>query len=182
MKSPRSWLNRSRVRRHRWGFAPGAAEASIAAARGVEKLIAAGFRSPGQRVLEEALERGGAVKFFFGRTGQFIVQRFQQPLQFRAHERRSSRIPRGLPRTLARARVRAGLSSPGGSSQQAPRWFGPGSRGPVSPGQASGPLPPIRPKGAYAPPAVRVWTRQPNAGLPNQSDDGTRRTSLPLGL
>src|SRR5438552_3384688 len=129
MNSPKTWRNPSRLRRDRWGFAPGAAEALIAAAQGVEKLIAAGFRSPGQRVLEEALERGGAVKFFFGRTGQLPVQRFQQPLQFRAHERRSSRIPRGLPRTLARARVRAGLSSPGGSSRQAPLWRGPGSRG-----------------------------------------------------
>jgi len=42
--------------------------------QGVEKLIAAGARPPGQGVLEQALEGGGSVKFFFGRTGQLLVQ------------------------------------------------------------------------------------------------------------
>src|SRR5437867_4454204 len=181
MNSPKTWPNRSRARWHRWRFAAGAAEASIAALQGVEKLIAAGSGPPSQRVLEEALERGDAVKFFFGRTGQLLVQRFEQPLQFRAHERRPSRTPRALPRTSARARARAGPSSPGGSSRQGPLWLGPGSRGLGLPGPASGLLPPTRPTVGHAPPGAPAWARQPNGGPPSQSDDGTRRTNLPPG-
>src|SRR5207302_8766609 len=95
----------------------------------VQQFIPARPSPTRQSIFEQPLKRGHTLRLLLGRTGELLVQCFQQPFEFRT----LGRPPTGF-RPVAlwerfRDRARADLSSLGASWLQDLPWLGPESRG-----------------------------------------------------